>query len=61
MLLRGHGVMHLGDDTRAVGEGSVLYVPRGTVHAFTNRSGSPAFAYTLYTPPFDGKDRVPAD
>lgn len=61
VLLRGHGVMRLGDETRAVGTGSVLYVPRGTVHAFTNRSGAPATAYTLYTPPFNGTDRVPAD
>ncbi len=61
VLLRGHGVMRLGDETRPVGEGSVLYVPRGTVHAFTIRSDTPAFAYTLYTPPFDGTDRVSAD
>ena len=58
VMLRGHGTMRLGDETRTVGEGSILYVPRGTVHAFTNRSGAPAVAYAVYGPAFDGKDRV---
>lgn len=58
VMLRGHGSMRLGDETRPVGEGSLLYVPRGTAHAFTNRSGATAFAYTLYLPAFDGSDRV---
>jgi hypothetical protein len=30
------------------------------VHAFANQSGAPAVAYVVYTPPFDGKDRVDA-
>lgn len=59
VMLRGHGTMRLGDETRPVGEGSILYVPRATVHAFTNLSGEPAIAYAIYFPPFDGKDRVP--
>lgn len=61
VVLRGHGTMRLGDETRPVGPGSVLYVPRGAVHAFANRSGEPAVAYAVYSPPFDGEDRVPAD
>jgi mannose-6-phosphate isomerase-like protein (cupin superfamily) len=61
VVLRGYGRMRLGDDTREVGEGSIVYVPRGSVHAFTNASGEPAYAFTLYAPPFDGKDRAPAD
>lgn len=60
VMLRGHGTMRLGDATRPVGEGSILYVPRATVHAFTNLSAEPAIAYAIYFPPFDGKDRVPA-
>ena len=43
-----------------VGEGSLLYVPRGAVHAFANQSGAPSVAYAIYTPPFDGKDRIDA-
>jgi mannose-6-phosphate isomerase-like protein (cupin superfamily) len=60
VIVRGHGTMLLGDAARPIGEGSILYVPRGAVHAFTNRSDAPAVAYAVYTPPFDGKDRVDA-
>jgi mannose-6-phosphate isomerase-like protein (cupin superfamily) len=61
VMLRGHGAMRLGDEERAVGEGSILYVPRGTVHAFRNASPEPAAAYAVYSPAFDGADRVPAE
>jgi mannose-6-phosphate isomerase-like protein (cupin superfamily) len=58
VMLRGHGFMRQGAEERAVGEGSVLYVPRGTPHAFRNASGEAAVAYAVYTPGFDGRDRV---
>ena len=61
VMLRGHGAMRLGDEERPVGEGSILYVPRGTPHAFRNASGAPALAYAIYSPAFDGRDRVPLD
>ena len=61
VMLRGHGAMRLGAEERAVGEGSILYVPRGTVHAFRNASPEPAAAYAVYTPAFDGRDRVPVE
>jgi mannose-6-phosphate isomerase-like protein (cupin superfamily) len=60
VILRGHGGMRLGADERPVGEGSILYVPRGTVHAFRNATAEPALAYAVYAPAFDGKDRAPA-
>jgi mannose-6-phosphate isomerase-like protein (cupin superfamily) len=58
VILRGHGRMRLGADERPVGEGSILYVPRGSVHAFRNESAEPAVAYAVYIPAFDGRDRV---
>lgn len=61
VILRGFGGMRLGDEERPVGEGSILYVPRGTPHAFRNASGDVAVAYAVYAPPFDGTDRVPSD
>ena len=60
VMLRGHGRMRIGDDERPVGEGSILYVPRGSVHAFRNESAEPAIAYAVYVPAFDGRDRVTA-
>ncbi len=61
VILEGHGTMLIGEQTRAVGAGSILYIPRHTRHAFTNESAQPATAYAIYTPPFDGKDRVPVE
>jgi mannose-6-phosphate isomerase-like protein (cupin superfamily) len=61
VMVEGHGTLQLGDELRTVGEGSVLYVPRGTRHAFTNASDAPATAYAIYMPAFDGKDRVEAE
>ncbi len=61
VILRGHGGMLLGEEERPVGEGSILYVPRGTVHAFRNASAEPALAYAVYAPAYDGQDRVTID
>ena len=61
VMVEGFGTMQIGEEIRPVGEGSVLYVPRGTSHAFTNESGTPATALVLYWPPYDGQDRLPAD
>jgi mannose-6-phosphate isomerase-like protein (cupin superfamily) len=58
VIVRGHGTMRIGDAALPAGEGSILYVPRGAVHAFANQSGEPAVAYAVYAPPFDGIDRV---
>ena len=61
VIARGYGTVRVGDRTLPVGEGSIVYVPRGTVHAFTNQSGAPAVSYVIYTPPYDGVDRVEVD
>jgi mannose-6-phosphate isomerase-like protein (cupin superfamily) len=61
VILRGSGTMRIGAESKPVGPGSILYVPRGTPHAFTNEYGSPAAAYAVYVPPYDGKDREPLD
>jgi mannose-6-phosphate isomerase-like protein (cupin superfamily) len=61
VVLEGHGTMRLGDEERPVGRGSILWIPRGTVHAFRNTSETPAFAYAVYLPAFDGSDRVAVD
>jgi len=56
MIVSGHGRMLLDREELPVGEGSLLYVPRGTRHAFTNEGDEPAIAYVIYTPPEDGND-----
>lgn len=57
VIVRGWGTMRIGAETKPVGPGSILYVPRATPHAFANESPEPAAAYAIYFPPFDGKDR----
>lgn len=56
-LLRGHGTMTVGRETRHVREGAVIFIPRGVVHHFSNESDSPSVALVVYAPPFDGRDR----
>lgn len=58
VILEGWGTMKIGEEERRVGQGSIVYVPRGTAHAFRNLSDAPAVAYAVYSPAFDGKDRV---
>lgn len=58
VIVQGYGGMRLGEAERTVGEGSILYVPRGTVHAFRNAADGPAVAYAVYAPAFDGRDRI---
>lgn len=58
VLLRGSGTMLQGDHERPVGVGSILYIPRGTRHAFRNASDEPAIAYAVYSPAFDAEDRI---
>ena len=61
VILEGHGSMWLGDEERAVGVGSILYVPRGTPHRFANHAAAPAVAYAVYFPAFDAADRIRVD
>lgn len=58
VLVRGHGTMRVGEEVQPVEQGSVLFLPRGVPHAFTNGGLEPAIAYLVYAPPYDGKDRV---
>ena len=58
LLVRGHGTQRIGDETRPVAEGSVVFVPRGVAHAFSNAGPEPAIAYLVYSPAFDGTDRA---
>lgn len=58
VMLEGFGTMRQGNQAKPVGQGSILWIPRGTVHAFRNTSPNPAIAYAIYFPPFDPSDRT---
>ena len=59
ILLKGKGILTLGDQQLQVSPGSLISIPRGVPHSFVNRSTDPAVAYAMFTPAFDGKDTVP--
>jgi len=59
VTLEGHGSMLIGDEERAIGPRSIVYVPRAAVHAMRNLSRGVLYGYAVFTPPFDGKDRIP--
>ncbi len=60
ILHRGEGRLRLGDrEAIAMRAGSFVLVPRGVVHGFKSTGAEPAVALAIFTPPFDGKDRVP--
>ena len=61
VLLRGFGRFQLGDEERELGTGSIIYAPRGVPHVFSNRSAETAVAYMVFTPPYEGKDRIIVD
>lgn len=55
VIVRGHGQMLTGDEERAVGEGTMVFMPPGTPHAIRN-TGSELLVYVSATsPPFTAK------
>ena len=56
-ILEGRGTMVVGREKRPVSAGAVLFIPRGTVHHYTNESVKPSVALVVFAPPFDGQDR----
>jgi len=59
-VLAGTGVLALGAEEHEVGPGTVVLVPRGTVHAL-RVTGAPVEAVSVFSPAFDGEDRIFVD
>ncbi len=49
-VLDGVMTFRVGDDWRDMESGTFLWVPRGTVHGFHNRTGAPARVLVVATP-----------
>jgi mannose-6-phosphate isomerase-like protein (cupin superfamily) len=56
--IKGQGEMLIGQTTRPIGPHSIVHVPRGVTHSMRNTEKTPLIGYAIFTPPFDGKDRV---
>ncbi|MGH7829372.1 MAG: cupin domain-containing protein, partial [Candidatus Binatia bacterium] len=48
-LLRGEGVLSYGAQSVPMRAGDLVVIPRGTAHAFVNRSRAPAAAFTFFS------------
>jgi mannose-6-phosphate isomerase-like protein (cupin superfamily) len=56
VVLGGEGTAKVGEATHPVAAGTVVVIPRGTVHQLTV-TGEPVEAVSIFSPPFDGEDR----
>ena len=53
VIIRGRGVMIVGDDEREVEAGTLVLMPPGTGHAIRNASGDAMSYVSATSPPFD--------
>lgn len=61
VMMSGKGNFVIGEHTIKMEHGNVAYVPRKLKHKFINTGKEPAVALVIFTPAFDGKDRVSVD
>lgn len=59
-VLRGQGYLMLGTTRIDLTVGDVVFIPSGTIHNFVNTDNQPSVALAMFSPPFDGKDNIPA-
>jgi mannose-6-phosphate isomerase-like protein (cupin superfamily) len=57
-IIRGAGRLMLGGEKFRVKAGQVIHIPRNMPHTFHNLGSSPAVVISVFSPGFDGKDRV---
>ena len=61
LIIRGSGRLTIGDQKTKVKAGQFVHIPRGTKHAFHNLGSNPAVVMSVFSPGFDGKDRIYED
>jgi len=60
-IIRGAGRLTLGEQKLKVKAGEFVRIPRGVSHSFHNLGSNPAVVINVYSPGFDGKDRIYED
>jgi oxalate decarboxylase/phosphoglucose isomerase-like protein (cupin superfamily) len=58
-VVRGEGEQEIGDETRSIATGDMLYVPQGVEHGTVNTGWEPLVLVAVYAPP--GPEDVLAD
>lgn len=56
VIVRGHGVMQVGDEMEEVVEGMLVFIPPGAAHAIKNTGDQPLVFVSATSPPFDVKE-----
>jgi mannose-6-phosphate isomerase-like protein (cupin superfamily) len=60
VIVRGRGLMHVGEEAQELGEGDLVYIPPSTGH-FIENVGEDALVYVSATsPPFDAQRLAPS-
>ncbi len=57
-VVRGAGQLTLAGHKSKIKAGDLVHVPQGTSHAFHNLGSVPAVIVSVFSPGYDGKDRV---
>jgi mannose-6-phosphate isomerase-like protein (cupin superfamily) len=57
-LIRGHGLLVMAGKEYEVRPGHAYLVPKGTIHSFVNLGPDAAVVLSVFSPPFDGRDRI---
>lgn len=52
VIVRGHGVMRVGDEQQEVGPGTMVFIPPGAGHAIRNTGEEPLVYVSATSPPF---------
>jgi mannose-6-phosphate isomerase-like protein (cupin superfamily) len=60
-IIRGAGRFTLGDQKLKVKAGEFVRIPRGISQSFHNLGSNPAVVINVFSPGFDGKDRIYED
>ncbi len=60
-IIRGAGRLVLGEQKLKVKAGQMVRIPRGISHSFHNLGSNPAVVISVFSPGFDGKDRIYED
>ena len=60
IMMRGRGYLMMENRRMDLSVGDVVYIPRGVVHYYVNNASEPTVAFVIFSPPFDGKDTIPA-
>ncbi|MCR4302319.1 MAG: cupin domain-containing protein [Sulfuricaulis sp.] len=60
-LLRGRGLIHMGNEVIVINAGDMLHIPRGVIHAYVNQGKEAGVALVVFSPPPSPKDRVLVD